>query len=453
MLQNAASFSYQKDKNNYDWTNTTAFPDQGSVIQSDLFQHNEITALQAGWNTSVTRRLWKDIFVEPALGLGLENHALLRRQGNATPVRELIDSLSPEIHNDIYSLGPKLSIRQGNKQQQWNISLEARTLWTNPSLQSGAQLRQQYQYLLPALFWRRDLNSDRTVELSYNTSIRVPATNELLPVWYFSSPLSGIRGDIALSPEYNHSIVASYRHFDRFSMSSFFVSINGTYVQHKITTALNITPDLGQRAQWINTDHATNLYLNGSYSRPVKPLKLEINLELNESLQSTQSPVNGVMNSNTSYGHQLGITVGNHKHKDKWNLRIGGNLQVSDVRYSINNEFNNLFSTWTATAFLDWQPHKKWFFAVDGNLKYYTARSFDQSVCIPLISAELTHYILPLERGALTLKLFDLLDQNRSVIRQGFNNRLVEQRSNVLQRYLMLTFTYKLNKIGGAMNG
>jgi len=67
-----------------------------------------------------------------------------------------------------------------------------------------------------------------------------------------------------------------------------------------------------------------------------------------------------------------------------------------------------------------------------------------------LMKAEVTRYVFTNQRGAVSLKGFDLLDKNKSILRTSQMNYFIEQQSNIISRYFMLSFSYKLNKIGQA---
>ena len=65
---------------------------------------------------------------------------------------------------------------------------------------------------------------------------------------------------------------------------------------------------------------------------------------------------------------------------------------------------------------------------------------------MPLLSAEITRYILKSNRGTITLKAYDLLDKNTGITQQSAYNYLMQQQSNTIGRYFMLSFKYRINK-------
>ena len=262
------------------------------------------------------------------------------------------------------------------------------------------------------------------------------------------SPLSAITGNIELHPEYEHTAGVSYHHFDAFNMAALFGFFNATYTSNKINTARFIDQDLRQQSFWVNTPYEGRLSARVSYSRPVKKLRVDVGGDLEESVRMSVSPINGVDNKTTSYTHNLSLHA-NNKNNTVWNIRGEAGVEITDAYYSINKEQNNTFYNYTGTGSIGFTPkNNKWSVQLSADITYYTARSFDEPTTIPLLKAEISRYFLANKRGTLTLRGFDLLDQNKSVTRLSQMNFLQERRTNIIGRYFMLSFNYKLSKTG-----
>jgi hypothetical protein len=68
---------------------------------------------------------------------------------------------------------------------------------------------------------------------------------------------------------------------------------------------------------------------------------------------------------------------------------------------------------------------------------------------VPLLGAQMSYFFMQNNRAALTLSAFDILNQNTGINRISELNYLRETRSNIIGRYIMLSFKYSLNKIKG----
>ena len=91
-----------------------------------------------------------------------------------------------------------------------------------------------------------------------------------------------------------------------------------------------------------------------------------------------------------------------------------------------------------------------WFFQNDLSNLYYKGlnEAFDQNYF--LLNVNVGKKFLKSRKAELKAGVFDLLKQNRSIVRNVTDNYVEDVRSQVLQRYFMLTFTYNLRNFGTA---
>lgn len=452
VYQALADIDFSKRRTDNDLANTTIFYLPLSSRYSNQYRDQINTVFKANLFQSVVKDLGKSYFLEPSISAGIKYDHMNRSQGIAEVADGRIDSLSPVLSNNVYQLSPGISLKRSLSKLQWNAGVMAATVWLAPVSGNRHFSVNNYTYLLPSLSWRKDISSGKSLDLQYRSSIETPMAEMMLPVTDYSDPLYRVTGNPGLRPEYRHNMNMSYVHFDQFSMSSLFLSLNGSYTRDKIGYAITVKPDLSQDLLWVNMGYEAQLGAGAEYSTPLKPLGIEITLKANERLSRSLSPVNNVANRNTTLTHEFGLSLSSRQHK-VFNWRTGASVIITDSRYSLNTALNNVYYQYTGFANLSWQLGLKWLFTVDGTLNYYAARSFNGNVTVPLVKAEISRYILPNQRGTVTLNCFDLLDRNVSLLRSSSGNTLTEQRANTIRRYLMCSFTYKLNKVGKTAPG
>ncbi|MFC2119333.1 outer membrane beta-barrel protein, partial [Bacteroidota bacterium] len=146
------------------------------------------------------------------------------------------------------------------------------------------------------------------------------------------------------------------------------------------------------------------------------------------------------------------FSIDNRK-KNKWDLKTGISLSLTDAKYSIQDYLNNRYFNWSYFTEIRYNPNEKWNFQVSADVVKYDASSFEESISIPLIAAEASYYFLKNNRGVLTLQASDLLNKNTGISRVSEMNYLKESRSNVIGRFIILSFKFRLNKMGGNNNG
>ncbi|HTN47412.1 MAG TPA: outer membrane beta-barrel protein [Flavipsychrobacter sp.] len=443
---------YSATRNKQRWSNQTEFYEPPASIYNSQYQNDDNSKLVTKATLSATRSLGNATYLTPSISAGYNKEQLNRDQGLIPGDGLSIDSLSPHFFNDIYTIFPGMALKKSTTKRQWHIGLQAEFLNMRPTVTGQPATTKTYSYLLPNVNWRRDLGGHKSLELRYQTMVNTPATNQLLPVTYYTSPLSGITGNIHLKPEYKHDGNINYNHFDEFTMSSLFTYLNASYTANKINAAQTIDPLFRQQTRWVNTAYEARFNLHGSYDRPIRKWKLNAGVHFTETVSLSVTPINGVDNKTTSYTHEIGITAGNRNNK-VWGIQTELSMQITDAYYSISRERNNTFYNYTGTGSLSFQsPNTKWYAQLSADITHYTARSFDQPVTVPLLRAELSRFVLANNRGTITLKGFDLLNMNKSIYRTSQVNYLAEQRSNIISQYFMLTFNYKLSKTGKGMS-
>lgn len=429
------------------WRNQARYLLPGQEVTDRQYLRNHQVATNIGADVSVVRALGKGFFLEPSLGGTFERENNQRTQGPLNGTGEVTDSLSPAFFRDVLRLRQGLGLRKSGTLTQWNVALQVEELQLSPVLNGAGLYNRWYTYLLPDAMWQHKLGTGRRLSFNYRASVKAPSALQLLPVTDYSNPLLLTSGNPDLKPEYTHRAGVNLNFFDEFSMSSFFVSADGTYTLNPVGWSRTIQPDLVQRLQAVNTDYATEARLGAQYSRPVRKLGTEFSVDLTETWTSSQAPVNGVNNLNNTLAHKLSLSFSN-LNNNSWEYRLGGAAEWTSSWYNINRELNNRYSNFTAFGKLGYRPTSNWYLMLGGDMTYYTSRSFDAPVSVPLFRAEVSRYLLRNQRGTITLSGFDLLNRNKSVLRTSQLNYLMEQRSNTIGRYFMLSFSYRLNKAG-----
>jgi hypothetical protein len=89
-----------------------------------------------------------------------------------------------------------------------------------------------------------------------------------------------------------------------------------------------------------------------------------------------------------------------------------------------------------------------WFLQNDLTNQTYNGLSQGLNQSYWLWNASIGKKFLKNKQGELKLTAFDLLKQNQSLVRTVSENYIQDTRTQVLQQYFMLTFTYSLKNFG-----
>ena len=130
-----------------------------------------------------------------------------------------------------------------------------------------------------------------------------------------------------------------------------------------------------------------------------------------------------------------------------------------DFNLSYNANFNNTTSSIPAqpnqhyvqqvtSIQFNLLDKKGWFVQNDLSNQRYTGLTGGYNPNFWLWNASLGKKFLKSQAGELKLSAFDLLKQNQAIVRTVAENYIEDARSNVLQQYFLLTFTYSLKNFG-----
>jgi hypothetical protein len=158
--------------------------------------------------------------------------------------------------------------------------------------------------------------------------------------------------------------------------------------------------------------------------------------------------VNDVENVNTNLSHRFSMSVDNRT-KKKWDVVAGGSVRITDAKYSLQESLNNRYTDYSYYTEVQFNPNDTWNFMLSADVTNYNDQSFGESISVPLIAAEVSFFFLKHKRASFSLQGADLLDMNKGITRISELNYLRETRSNIIGRYVLLSFKYRLNKFGG----
>ena len=447
-----ANGSYSGNLSNSSYQNSTEYMVPAGTTVLSQFQDVATDNVSVSGNTSLTQRVKGKVYMEPSLRIGSSNDHYKRTQGLPLNDAKVVDSLySPDFRKKYQWLRPEVSLTRNTDKTQFTVAAGMEAGQMSSTLWDDTPEVSKHLYFTPRLQWEWEYKTGRRVMLFYQTDVNTPSTSQLLPVPENSNPMAVSYGNRNLKPEYTNNVYLNWMIFDQFSFTSLMSGIDAGYTMNKINWSRTVDSQLKQTMTLVNVRNDYNASARLDFSTPIRKLGVKINLNLRESMNRGISIVNGTENLNTNFTHRVTLQVDNRK-KEKWDVMAGGSFSLTDARYSIQTALNNRYVNLAGFTELRWNPTEKWNFAFKADVTNYTAQSFDKPVLIPLLSGEISYYFLKNNRGVLTLQGMDLLNKNTGIQRISELNYLQERQTNMLGRYVMLTFKYRLNKLGGNHN-
>lgn len=420
-----------------------------NVVERNVFQDNENESLRFSVNTSFTQKIGTGIYLTPELRAGRSIEDLLRIDGSLMSFENKVESNFQKTYS---WFRPKLSLKKVAKKTTVSLTLQAESGELVNSLNEETESSNNYFYLLPSLWYEYQFQTGRRIMMFYSSSINTPNITQLLPIENNINPLSIYYGNPDLKPEVAHSFNTHYILFDQFSFTSIMANLSATYTNDKINWDRTVNEQLEMVNTLQNFDYDYNVRGNIDFSTPIRRLGMKVHLNVEESWNKGLNLINKVENEYTNLSHRASFSIDNRK-KEKWDINTGVAVTLTDSKYSVKNSLDNTYFDMSWFAEVRFTPTESWNFEVSSDITNYTDKSFGETLSIPLLGAEISHYFLKNKRGTLALKGFDLLNQNQIVQRFGELNYLREIRSNSIGRFLMLSFTYRLNQFGKESGG
>lgn len=418
----------------------------------NLFQDNKNENFNASLGIALTRKVGKIMYIEPEIRAGNQTENLNRYQGLPDINRVPVDSISPEFSKNYSWLRPRLSLIRNLAKTRLTLAMQMETGKMTNTLNNNPSESQNYLWFLPYALYENEYRTGRRIMGNFSSQVNTPSVTQLLPVVNNFNPMSIFYGNPGLKPEKSHRLGFHWLIFDQFSFTSLMTTVSGTYTKDKINWNRTISDNLTFVNTLTNVDSDFETRGNIDFSTPFRPLGLKLRLNLEERWNRGISLINQGENIYTNHIHRGSFMIDNRK-KDKWDVNTGIQITYTQARYSIQESLNNnyLETSWFGEA--RYTPNLNWNFNVSADIANYSDQAFGESVSIPLLNAEINHYFLKNKRGTLSLRGFDLLDKNNIVQRLSELNYLRQVRSNSIGRYVMLSFSYRLNRFGGEQKG
>jgi hypothetical protein len=308
-------------------------------------------------------------------------------------------------------------------------------------------IRRRFTTLLPNATFSYTGRHSRTLRLTYRTRLGLPTATQLQPVRDNANPLSVYVGNPSLRPEYVHLLAATYSQFDAATQRSVFGQLNGSRVDHRIVSATAFSPTGVQTTRPVNADGYYSL--SGFLALGQRLATHKINLSLTTNAAFVQSPsfVNGALNTGRTWSLGQGAGI-NSAFNEELEFGLNANLTYQTATYSRLPAQNAAYLTQTLSANVFYQLPARFVVTSDLWLNNNTGRAAGFNQRIALWNVALARQLFANKQGELKLQVYDLLHQNRSVVRNTTETYVEDVRSRVLQQYFLLSFTYNLRQFG-----
>jgi hypothetical protein len=300
------------------------------------------------------------------------------------------------------------------------------------------------------LYWLPTLEFEGpSFSVQYGKDIRQPEISDLQPITREYGPLYKSIGNPGLQPVTAHEISGYYyKYFDSKQIS---INVHGNmnFSENDIVEKSSISEN--------GATITTNVNRNGRYSASFggnigKQFKKSQNwqISLNTNFNANINRSTFFLNDDEGLQLRTRLSMGesvNFNYKSLMSINLGYKFVNSNTAYrKVDYEtIQNYTHTIDATSTLRWPKKLEWELNYNYNYNTQLSEGFQKSANILNVAVSLQ--MLKKDRGQLKLSVYDLFDQNISIYRYASENSISTGESQILKRYLLLTYQYKLNII------
>ena len=376
--------------------------------------------------------------------------------------------LNPRLSNNALSTyatqRPGITYKY-NISQATNISVgvdyQIARLNVEQSFPNAFNTSRTFYNLLPNISYQMRDGFTSNARLSYRVSTQQPSLSQLQDVIDNTDPIRLSTGNSNLVQEINNEIRGNYGTFSMMSGRAFFTMASLTLIDDKLSTeSIIATSDtilpgnirLGNGAQLtrpINISGAFNASSFITYTFPFEPFsgfKINVNSNLGGFFSRTPTLINGLRNDADNLAITPSLALVSNISSDL-DFSVSWRTAYTIVQNSIRKELDNNYAIHTLFARVNWIFLGGFVFSGDFNYTINNGLQGDLNRNIPLLSLGIGKRFFD-DNAEIKVSVYDALNQNQSINRAVQANYIEDSRTNVLQRYFLLNFTYNLRAFG-----
>ena len=462
-----ANFTFKNTEKNdttfaWDRMTNSALVDQHTLSGSN--------ALSYSLRTSFVEPIYgKNHFIETVLSLSGSNRNSVKDQYSKMDGSYQYDSVySNALSNNMYTEQLELNYRWVS--EKIDLTAGARVLATQTYSKTyyGGILARDTLYnrwnWSPNVRFRYKFGQKEFARIVYRGHVNQPTIQQMEPVRNNSDAMNETVGNLGLNPAFSHNIFAMYSKFNPEKFSSMMVGMNANLTQDALTNN-TIYDKTGKRylqtvnAEMIpwyvgahfmsNTPFCNKMFqfhsrTAVSYNQRVAYVLREQDADEIASLIAADQLPLGDASKTGNFRMSSDLTLRfTHKIVD---IGIKNTNIYSLTHNSLNKKNISHIGDWIITGDVTFHLPKSWNIATDVS---YTSRHGYQGLTD--VNELIWNFSLDKTwaNSTLTLKVYDLLNDKKNIVQTVNETSVSYQKFNTLPTYFMLTYTYKLNRMGG----
>ncbi|MFI3268298.1 MAG: TonB-dependent receptor [Rikenellaceae bacterium] len=411
------------------------------------FKINSKSGLTAGLNSSYT---WSDS--------DKKTYLIDAVTGDYT---DIDDDLSNVFDRDYYKNSLKVGYSYYEKDKinlSVNFEYEKADLINNQTYPLDELFEKKYSFYSPQGYARFDyyFTKSKRIGISYSGKTNLPSVTQLQDVVDNSNPLLVTKGNADLEQSYASTLSLSYYATNVTKSTSFnafvFANSEANYITDETTkisedTYVNgVLVSSGARVSSpVNTSGYWSIRSGAYYSFTTPAILCNFTVGGRYSYSRLPSIIDGVKSISNSNDGNVSVQM-NSNISSNLDFTVSSNSSISIARNSLSSESDNTYFKQSIGVKGNWIIANGFFVNVDYTYNFYRySDNEDYDPNYSMLNIGIGKKFLKKQNLELRVSGFDMLNQSQALTHTIASEYVQDALSNVLQRYLMLTVTYKFN--------
>ncbi len=384
-----------------------------------------------------------------------KNDKLVYNVDPITAIKIINMGLSNAYENNYFNTRINASIRTTQKKYNYSLGISVQPVdLRGLSISKDSAYRPiKHVNIFPVARFSYNFSKSQSLSFNYRGDAQQPSFTQLQDVMDSSNRQYQTRGNPNLKPSINHSVNLFYNNFNFSSGRVIFSSLSYSTIQNQI---VNSTMKIDTFGSQLTTPQNVNGFYNvsGFYnlSKPFNNRKFVVSLSGNVNFNHNINFVDNIKNIGKNWIVTQGFNF--ELNQKEWlEFTLGANYSLNSIVYDNAGKSNALqndqYSSWSISSNANIDIPKNWVLKYD--LEYIINQGLTGLVGknLVVLNASLEKQLFKKKNGIIHLQGFDLFNQNSNINRTVNSNTITDSRSTRLNRYFMLSFTYRLQKFAG----
>ncbi|WP_179351690.1 outer membrane beta-barrel protein [Winogradskyella vidalii] len=447
----------QQESDDFLESNTEVFGSNAEIIDRNQFTDGEnngygISAKLSYRLPIITKKFFLNFDYEYARDKD-NNRASTFDFNNATQdFTDFNTDLSTDFQYTDYRSIPSagLSYRGEKLSGSFDLGYNIRTLKNQDLLRPQFNVERNFDNIEANSYISYKFSPKSSIYVNYWLENQPPGLRQLQAYEDVSNPLQTIIGNPDLEPSNNHGLYLGFNGFDWQKRTGFYLGVNASITDNQVVSKTTVDEEtLKRTTTYVNVDGNYNIGSWVNYSKDFKvdtlrtiKLKLRANYNISENINFNNDVKYASKSDRIS--PRLGVDfIWDNVLEFKPYYQLSYTNTAYDIEAFEDRQFTSHNAGVKTATFLP--KNFEWRNDINFNYNPNVADGFQKSAWF--WNSTLAYSMFK-DKAIVTLKVYDLLNQNTNARRIATQDYIEDRQSTVLRRYFMLSLSYKFNSLG-----